>query len=91
MKKTLALLLLTAFCLVGTAIGQDNDRYERHIKRVLLISIDGMHAVDFENCAKGISTINNGDPIARHLPPWEEPALTTLRPALPSLPIRSPA
>ncbi len=62
MKKTLALLLLTAVCLVCTAIGQDNDRYERHIKRVLLISIDGMHAVDFANCANGISTINNGAP-----------------------------
>ena len=62
MKKTLALLLLTAVCLVCTAIGQDNDRYERHIKRVLLISVDGMHAVDFANCANGISTVNNGAP-----------------------------
>src|SRR6185312_14327878 len=49
-------------CLAGTAIGQDNDRYERHIKRVLLISIDGMHAVDFANCANGIDTVNNGAP-----------------------------
>jgi len=32
------------------------------IHRVLLISIDGMHAVDFLNCANGISTINNGAP-----------------------------
>ena len=62
MKKALALLLLTAVCLAGTAIGQDNDRYESHIKRVLLISIDGMHAVDFANCANGISTVNNGAP-----------------------------
>ncbi len=30
------------------------------IKHVLLISIDGMHAVDFANCAKGITTVNNG-------------------------------
>ena len=62
MKKTLALLSLAAICLVGTAIGQDNDRHEHHIKRVLLISIDGMHAVDFANCANGISTVNNGEP-----------------------------
>ena len=62
MKKTLALLSLAAICLVGTAIGQDNDRHEHHIKRVLLISIDGMHAVDFANCANGISTVNNGAP-----------------------------
>jgi hypothetical protein len=32
------------------------------IRRVLLISVDGMHAVDFANCANGISTINNGAP-----------------------------
>ena len=30
------------------------------IKRVLLISIDGMHAVDFINCAAGISGVNGG-------------------------------
>lgn len=33
-----------------------------HIKHVLLISVDGMHAVDFANCANGISTVNNGQP-----------------------------
>src|SRR5665213_4416290 len=65
MKKTLALLSLAAVCLVGTAFAQgDEDDYGRHgeIKRVLLISIDGMHAVDFANCANGIGTTNNGQP-----------------------------
>ena len=48
---------------MGTAIAQTNsDFLQGHIKRVLLISVDGMHAVDFLNCAKGISTINNGAP-----------------------------
>jgi hypothetical protein len=32
-----------------------------YIKHVLLLSIDGMHAVDFYNCANGIASINNGD------------------------------
>ena len=32
------------------------------IQHVLLISIDGMHAVDFLNCANGITTANNGQP-----------------------------
>jgi hypothetical protein len=32
------------------------------IQRVLLISIDGMHAIDFLNCAHGISTVNHGAP-----------------------------
>src|ERR1700719_2948005 len=60
--KTLALLSLAAACAVGTAIAQNNDFHEGHIKRVLLISVDGMHAVDFTNCAKGISPANNGEP-----------------------------
>ena len=32
------------------------------VKRVLLISVDGMHAVDFVNCAQGVSTVNGGKP-----------------------------
>jgi predicted AlkP superfamily pyrophosphatase or phosphodiesterase len=32
------------------------------IKHVLLISIDGMHAVDFINCAQRISGFNGGNP-----------------------------
>jgi len=62
MKKTLALLSLAAACLVGTAIAQDQDHHHGHIKRVLLISVDGMHAVDFANCANGVSTVNHGAP-----------------------------
>jgi hypothetical protein len=60
--KTLALLSLAAACSVSSAIAQDNNFHEGHIKRVLLISVDGMHAVDFTNCANGISTANNGEP-----------------------------
>jgi hypothetical protein len=62
MKKTLALLSLAAVCSMGTAIAQDHHSNQNQIKRVLLISVDGMHAVDFLNCANGISTINNGKP-----------------------------
>jgi Type I phosphodiesterase / nucleotide pyrophosphatase len=32
------------------------------IQHVLLISVDGMHAVDFLNCANGIITANGGQP-----------------------------
>jgi hypothetical protein len=60
MKKTLALLSLAAVCSVGTAVCQDD--HQDHIKRVLLISVDGMHAVDFLNCANGISGANHGEP-----------------------------
>src|ERR1700730_11836235 len=62
MKKTLVSLTLAAACLVGTAIAQDNDHHHGRIRHVLLISVDGMHAVDFANCANGISTVNNGAP-----------------------------
>jgi Type I phosphodiesterase / nucleotide pyrophosphatase len=32
------------------------------VKHVLLLSIDGMHAVDFYNCTNGIAGVNGGDP-----------------------------
>jgi hypothetical protein len=34
----------------------------RQIRHVLLISIDGMHALDFINCSNGISGVNDGLP-----------------------------
>jgi hypothetical protein len=37
------------------------------IKHVLLISIDGMHAVDFINCEQGISGVNGGAPYCPNL------------------------
>ena len=65
MKKAIVLLSLAAACFAETAFAMDDEDgngHEREIKRVLLISIDGMHAVDFANCANGISTTNNGEP-----------------------------
>ncbi len=62
MKKVIALLSLAAACSAVSALAQDNDRDHDHIKHVLLISVDGMHAVDFKNCANGIPTANNGEP-----------------------------
>jgi Type I phosphodiesterase / nucleotide pyrophosphatase len=37
------------------------------IKHVLLLSIDGMHAIDFYNCAHGIEGVNGGDPYCPNL------------------------
>jgi hypothetical protein len=60
MKTAIAVLSLAAACSAASAFAQ-NSLGQGPIKRVLLISVDGMHAVDFTNCAKGISTINNGE------------------------------
>jgi hypothetical protein len=68
MKKTLLFLSLVAAFSVGTAAAQNDNSQNDHlnerngIRRVLLISVDGMHAVDFLNCANGISGVNNGEP-----------------------------
>ena len=62
MKKIFVLISFLAACSVGLATAEDGGYGHNHIKRVLLISIDGMHAVDFANCAYGISAVNNGDP-----------------------------
>lgn len=39
----------------------------KHVKHVLLISIDGMHAVDLYNCTHGIAGANGGDPYCPNL------------------------
>ncbi|MCU1261818.1 MAG: hypothetical protein JWO80_4703, partial [Bryobacterales bacterium] len=57
-------LLLTALSLAAVltplASAQTNSISYNGIDRVLLISIDGMHSLDFINCTKGIKTVNGG-------------------------------
>jgi hypothetical protein len=60
MKKSLTVLSLVAACSAGALFAQSST--PAPYKRVLLISIDGMHAVDYANCVNGISTVNNGVP-----------------------------
>jgi len=43
------------------------DEGERGIRHVLLVSIDGMHALDFSNCAKVLSGVNGGKPFCPNL------------------------
>jgi hypothetical protein len=59
--KVAAIVFSIAVLLAPQANSQ-NINQRNGIRRVLLISIDGMHAVDFANCANGISTANNGEP-----------------------------
>jgi hypothetical protein len=60
--------VLAAMLTVG-AVAQDGDGdWDRSaIQHVLLISIDGMHAVDFLNCSQGIAGVNNGMPYCPNL------------------------
>lgn len=44
------------------AQSQGKSQTSSPIQHVLLISVDGMHAVDFLNCANGIVTANDGQP-----------------------------
>jgi hypothetical protein len=37
------------------------------VKHVLLLSIDGMHAADFYNCAHGVTGLNSGNPYCPNL------------------------
>jgi hypothetical protein len=62
MKKAVAVLSLAVACSATSAFAQDSSLGKGPIKRVLLVSVDGMHAVDLSNCINGISTVNGGDP-----------------------------
>ncbi len=46
------------------------------IRRVLLISIDGMHAVDYANCANGIPGFNGGAPFCPNIAAVGKTAIT---------------
>jgi type I phosphodiesterase/nucleotide pyrophosphatase len=46
---------------------QPNGLGTKKVKHVLLLSVDGMHAVDFYNCAHGIDGVNSGNPYCPNL------------------------
>jgi hypothetical protein len=62
MKRTSLVLALLITIAVTSVMAQDRDRDRSSIRHVLLISVDGMHAVDFLNCSQGLPTINGGTP-----------------------------
>src|SRR5580692_7622633 len=69
--------ILAAAFLVPVAHAQDDYR-NQHIRHVLLISIDGMHALDFINCSKGISEVNGGKSYCPNLAELEETGINYL-------------
>jgi hypothetical protein len=65
-------VIFLAVSLVPAAFAQDrdhhmDDRDGHRIRRVLLISIDGLHALDFINCSNGINGVNGGKPYCPNL------------------------
>jgi hypothetical protein len=70
MKKLLAVALslgIVGATLPAPALANDGWGEDGKIKHVLLVSIDGMHVVDYLNCSEGISGINGGAPYCPHL------------------------
>jgi len=59
-------ILCLAAAFVPAAVAQ-NSRQQNSIQHVLLVSIDGIHAVDYLNCSQGISSINGGKPYCPNL------------------------
>jgi hypothetical protein len=58
--KTALLAGLLSCSLVPATQAEEHDWDRNQIRHVLLISIDGMHAVDYLNCKNGVSGINGG-------------------------------
>ena len=52
---------MAAVSLTGIAAHAQEAEHAK-VKHVLLLSIDGMHAVDFKNCAEGLASVDGGDP-----------------------------
>lgn len=69
MNKKLKLCSLLTALMLGTTLTQvlTGQGYNQTISHVLLLSIDGMHALDFINCATGISGANGGAPYCPNL------------------------
>ena len=57
-------ILFLAAALVPAVFAQNS---QNKISHVLLVSIDGMHAVDYLNCSQGIKGINGGQPYCSNL------------------------
>lgn len=60
--KYLSALCLAVLVICANVNAEEGGSHKGKAKHVLLISIDGMHALDYQNCVNGVSTINNGHP-----------------------------
>jgi hypothetical protein len=70
MKKLMAVALLlglAGFTIPAPAQANNDPGGQGKIKHVLLVSIDGMHALDYLNCTRGVSGVNGGAPYCPNL------------------------
>jgi hypothetical protein len=50
------------------ALAQDSGKVGTDkVQHVLLLSVDGMHAVDYYNCSRGVDSVNGGEPYCPNL------------------------
>jgi hypothetical protein len=74
MKSLLTSFLALAVSVAPLQLSAENPgskstgrRSGASVQHVLLISVDGMHSLDYVNCAKGVSGINGGAPYCPNL------------------------
>ena len=61
-KRALPLVLLSSLAAGAMSAQNNHDWGSKEVRHVLLISVDGLHAVDYLNCSAGISGVNGGQP-----------------------------
>jgi hypothetical protein len=69
-NKPVLAVIAAALALASSTNGvaaDTSDAGAAGFDHVLMLSIDGMHAVDFYNCAHGIAGVNSGDPYCPNL------------------------
>ena len=74
--KTVSSSLVLALAAVSAAgvVAHAQDS-KPNVKHVLLLSIDGMHAVDLKNCMQGMAGANDGAPYCPHIGELSERAV----------------
>src|ERR1700722_3834300 len=65
-SRAFVAILFMAAVLVQAVVAQDSGKQSK-ISHVLLVSIDGMHAVDYLNCSQGVKGVNGGQPYCNNL------------------------
>ncbi|MGA2355824.1 MAG: alkaline phosphatase family protein [Terriglobales bacterium] len=74
-RLVLACVALTLVLASSNGVAQTKSVGSGNIQHVLLLSIDGMHAVDFYNCSHGIAGANDGKPYCPNMAALSQTAI----------------